>query len=64
MRNFTIRNHILRGAALGVMVLAPLSVYSLNLDILDDEKNPIKIEAIDFQEALKGSLVGAVLSPK
>ena len=62
MRNFTIRNHILRGAALGVMVLAPLSVYSLNLDVSDDEKNPIKIEAIDFQEALKGSLMGAVLS--
>ena len=59
MRNFTIRNHILRGAALGVMVLAPLSVYSLNLE---DEKNPIEIEAIDFQEALKGSLVGAVLN--
>ena len=60
MKNSNIKNHILRRATLMVIVLSPLSVHSLNSDILNKEKNPI--ETVSSQEALEGSLMGVVLN--
>ena len=58
MKNFTIT---IKGAILMSIALSPLSVHSLNYDVLDDKKKELT-ESIDFQETPERSLVGIVLN--